>query len=79
MAGAAEGHLDGIEALIGTLGVDVDAGNMHGKTAPMIAAKKNGHTDTASALRRYSGHPRRPEASARGVITQVTRTRSIAS
>jgi hypothetical protein len=43
------GHLDIIEALIGTLGIDVDAVNRYGTTALMYAAG-HGHTDTVNAL-----------------------------
>jgi ankyrin repeat protein len=43
------GHLDIIEAFIGTLGVDVDAADEDGWTALMRAAK-NGHTATVNAL-----------------------------
>ena len=50
MAGAASGgHLDIIEAFIGTLGVDVDAIDHYGETALMRAAG-NGRTDTVNAL-----------------------------
>jgi hypothetical protein len=50
LAGAASGgHLDIIEAFIGTLGVDVDAIDHYGETALMHAAT-NGHTDTVNAL-----------------------------
>jgi hypothetical protein len=43
------GHLDIIEAFIGTLGVDVDAVDEYGWTALMRAASY-GHTDTVNAL-----------------------------
>ena len=43
------GHLDIIEAFIGTLGVDVDAIGHYGETALMRAAG-NGRTDTVNAL-----------------------------
>ena len=43
------GHLDIIEAFIGTLGVDVDAIDHYGDTALMRAAE-HGHTDTVNAL-----------------------------
>jgi ankyrin repeat protein len=43
------GHLDIIEALIGTFGVDVDAGHEYGDTALMCAALY-GHTVTVNAL-----------------------------
>jgi ankyrin repeat protein len=43
------GHLDIIEAFIGTLGVDVDAVDWNGETALMRAAY-NGRTDTVNAL-----------------------------
>jgi hypothetical protein len=43
------GHLEIVEALIGTLGVDVDAVNRDGLTALMFAAQK-GHTATVNAL-----------------------------
>jgi hypothetical protein len=43
------GHLDIIEAFIGTLGVDVDAVDKRGQTALMYAAAY-GHTDTVNAL-----------------------------
>jgi ankyrin repeat protein len=46
---ASGGHLDIIEALIGTLGVDVDAVDWIGWTALMYAAF-HGHTDTVNAL-----------------------------
>ena len=50
LAGAASGgHLDIIEAFIGTLGVDVDAIGHYGQTALMWAAQE-GHTDTVNAL-----------------------------
>ena len=50
LAGAASGgHLDIIEAFIGTLGVDVDALDHYGETALMLAAS-NGHTATVNAL-----------------------------
>ncbi len=50
LAGAASGgHLDIIEAFIGTFGVDVDAVDEYGNTALMHAAQ-NGHTDTVNAL-----------------------------
>jgi hypothetical protein len=43
------GHLDIIEAFIGTLGVDVDAVDVYGTTGLMRAAE-NGHTATVNAL-----------------------------
>jgi hypothetical protein len=46
---ASGGHLDIIEAFIGTLGVDVEAVDQNGRTALMFAAE-NGHTDTVNAL-----------------------------
>jgi hypothetical protein len=46
---ASGGHLDIIEAFIGTLGVDVEAVNRYGETALMLAAAK-GHTATVNAL-----------------------------
>ena len=50
LAGAASGgHLDIIEAFIGTLGVDVDAIDQIGYTALMRAAE-NGRTDIVNAL-----------------------------
>jgi hypothetical protein len=50
LAGAARGgHLDIIEALIGTLGVDVEAVDEYRKTA-LIWAARYGHTDTVNAL-----------------------------
>ena len=50
LAGAVRGgHLDIIEAFIGTLGVDVDAVDLWGQTALMIAAEK-GHTAIVNAL-----------------------------
>ncbi len=48
-AAARGGHLDIIEAFIGTLGVDVDAIDHYGDTALMLAAR-NGHTATVNAL-----------------------------
>ncbi|MEO2192633.1 MAG: ankyrin repeat domain-containing protein, partial [bacterium] len=50
LAGAVRGgHLDIIEAFIGTLGVDVDAIDHYGETVLMIAAEK-GHTAIVNAL-----------------------------
>ena len=50
LAGAASGgHLDIIEALIGTHGVDVDAVDQYGWT-PLMFAASNGHTATVNAL-----------------------------
>jgi ankyrin repeat protein len=50
LGGAARGgHLDIIEAFIGTLGVDVEAVDQWGETALMHAAE-NGHTDIVNAL-----------------------------
>jgi ankyrin repeat protein len=50
LAGAARGgHLDIIEALIGTLGVDVEAVDEDDWT-PLMHAAWNGHTDTVNAL-----------------------------
>jgi ankyrin repeat protein len=46
---ASGGHLDIIEAFIGTLGVDVEAGDEYGLTALMCAAYQ-GHTDIVNAL-----------------------------
>ena len=46
------GHLDIVEAFIGTLGVDVDAVDRNQMTASMAAAM-HGHTDTVNALRRH--------------------------
>jgi len=43
------GHLDIVEAFIGTFGVDVDAVDEYGNTALMSAAQK-GHTGTVNAL-----------------------------
>jgi ankyrin repeat protein len=48
-AAARGGHLDIIEAFIGTLGVDVDAIDHYGWTA-LICAARDGHTDTVNAL-----------------------------
>jgi hypothetical protein len=46
---ASGGHLDIVEAFIGTLGVDVDAVDEYGSTALMRAAGR-GHTATVNAL-----------------------------
>jgi ankyrin repeat protein len=46
---ASGGHLDIIEAFIGTLGVDVEAGDEYGLTALMCAAYQ-GHTDIVNVL-----------------------------
>ncbi len=46
---ASGGHLDIIEAFIGTIGVNVDAADERGRTALILAARY-GHTDTVNAL-----------------------------
>jgi hypothetical protein len=51
LAGAASGgHLDIIEALIGTLGVDVEAVDHEDGSTPLMHAAMNGHTSTVNAL-----------------------------
>jgi hypothetical protein len=51
LAGAARGgHLDIIEALIGTLGVDVEAVDHEDGSTPLMHAAWNGHTATVNAL-----------------------------